>query len=550
MHDAIKTLERLGMPRALVVGDLMLDRYTWGDATRVSPEGPVLVLRSDLDEVRPGGAASVAYLLAGLDAQVSVSGVVGRDADGRTVRRLLDEAKISHVLAIDDDERVTTCKQRIVGRAANHPHQLVRVDREDDRPIGRAVEQRLVAVIRERLPEFDVLLVSDYAKGVCTRRLLASVIAAAADLRIPALVDPARGADYERYRGASLLKPNRLEAQIASGVRIRCACDALTAGRLLREQSRVESVLITLDAEGMALIPAGGKGKLIATRPRNVHDVTGAGDMALAMLGVARAAGIGWLDAARLANVSAGLEVEKIGISPITREEIRAALRLEDGLPSPSPFDYDALSRPSVENALRRVPQTAVAPRLRVQPGEGRAEGVRSGPAAPEVSRLPLRKSKIISLNELLSRLQGHRREGQTIVFTNGCFDLFHVGHLRCLEEAAALGDVLVVALNSDASVGRLKGPGRPVVRQQDRAEIIAALHCVDYVVVFGADTPHKLLRAIQPHVLAKGGTSPSDSVAGRELVAGHGGQVRVTGRVHGVSTTRILEQIKTRGRK
>ena len=473
------------------------------DQTGDPPEAPVLVLRSDLYEVRPGGAASVAYLLAGLEVQVIVSGVVGQDADGRTLRRLLDDAQVDHSPMIDDACRVTTSKERIIGRAANHPHQLVRVDREDDRPIRRELEDRLLAVILERLRGCDTVLISDYRKGVCTPRFLKTLISAAARQRIPTLVDPARDVDFARYRSATLLKPNRLEAQNASRVTIGSPSDALTAGGLLREQSRVETVLITLDAEGMALVPAGGKGKLIATQPREVHDVAGAGDMALAMLGICRAAGIDWPEAAYLANVAAGLEVEKFGISPVSREEILAALRAEDGLPSPSPFDYDALGRPS------------------------------------------LVRGQILTLEALLHALAAHRRAGHKIVFTNGCFDLFHVGHVRCLEEAASLGDVLIVAVNNDASVRRLKGPERPVVNQHDRAAIIAALGCVDYVTIFTADTPHELLQAIKPHVLAKGGTYTPQQVAGHEVVEACGGQVCVTGYLDGTSTTRIIENLR-----
>lgn len=491
MHHARRTLERLGAPHVLVLGDIMLDRYVWGNAERISPEAPVLVLRSDFDEVRPGGAASVAHLLAALDAKVSVSGVIGQDSDGRTLRRLFDESEIDHSLVLDDAWRVTTCKERIVGRATNHPHQIVRVDREDDRPISRALESKLVVAIIERLHEFDVVLISDYRKGLCSRGLLRSIITAAARTGIPTLIDPARGVDYARYRGASLLKPNRLEAQIASGVTIRCPDDALTAGRLLREQSRVETVLVTLDSEGMALIPAGGKGRLLTTHPRKVHDVTGAGDMALAMLGLCRAGGIGWFNSSFYANIAAGLQVEKFGISPITRDEVWKEVG-------------------------------------------GKPSG---------------RTGRIVSLNELLSLLEAHRHNRQRIVFTNGCFDLFHVGHVRCLDEAAALGDVLIVAINSDASVRRLKGLGRPVVRQQDRAAIVAALGCVDYVIVFGSDTPDRLLRMIKPDVLAKGGSSSIESVTGREIVAQQGGEVRITGKVIGVSTSHILERIHTKAR-
>ena len=490
MQDPRKLLKRIGSPRVLVVGDVMLDRYTWGNAERVSPEAPVLVLRADLDEIRPGGAASVAYLLRGLDAQVTIAGLVGQDAEGRTLRRLLDEAGIDHSLLFIDDARVTTSKERIVGRASNcHAHQLVRVDREHDRPIDRQLENHMLSAIIEQLPEHDALLICDYGKGLCSQRFLASVIEAAVDFEVPTLVDPARGADCGFYQEATLLKPNRSEAEVASGVPISVPADALTAGRLLCQQSRVEAVLITLDADGMALAPAGGKGKLISTRRRNVHDVTGAGDMALAVLGLCAAAEIGWPEAAFLANVAAGLEVEQFGVSIVTRDEICREL----------------------------------------------------------ASDRPFSAGKIVLLQELLADLEKHRRSDRRIVFTNGCFDLLHVGHVRCLQEAAALGDVLIVAINSDASVRRLKGSGRPIVKQQDRAAMLAALGCVDYVMIFGADAPHQLLEVIQPDVLAKGGSCPSDAVAGREIVAAYGGQIRLTGLVRDISTTRILESIEHR---
>ncbi|MGH7135961.1 MAG: PfkB family carbohydrate kinase, partial [Pirellulales bacterium] len=253
--------------------------------------------------------------------------------------------------------------------------------------------------------------ISDYRKGTCSPSLLAAMISAAAEQGISTLVDPARGADYARYREASLLKPNRIEAQIASGVTIRRAEDALTVGRLLCQQSRVASILITLDAEGMALVPAGGKGKLISAHRQVAHDVTGAGDMVLAMLGLCRAAGVKLHESACLANVAAGLEVERFGVAQISRDEIRMQVG----------------NRP-----------------------HGR---------------------KVLSLGELVSRVEELRRDHRKIVFTNGCFDLLHAGHVRCLEEAARLGDVLIVAINSDKSVRELKGTDRPLIGAEQRAE-------------------------------------------------------------------------------
>lgn len=521
MHDALGILDRVGHPRLLVIGDLMLDRYVWGNAGRISPEAPVPVLCSDYDEVRLGGAASVAYLLRGLEVEVTLAGIVGQDADGRTIRRLLDEAGINHSLVIEDGLRISTRKERIIGRSASgRGHQLVRVDREDDREINRQQQDALLASIVGRLPEHDAILIADYRKGVCAGHLLRELLRAAADVRMPVLVDPAHGGDFARYRAASMLKPNRLEAQIATGMTIRRAEDALPVGRLLCQQSRVPCVVITLDAEGMALVLAGGKGQLVTTRSRNVHDVTGAGDMALAMLGICRASRMKWPEAVCLANVAAGLEVERFGVAQISREEVykdiaacdaetasdctkaASSCQSEDTI---SMFHYDSLAR-STDHCER-----------------------------------------VLTLDWLLRRLAAHRRAGQSIVFTNGCFDLLHVGHVHCLQEAASMGDVLVVAVNSDESVRRLKGTGRPVVKDKDRATMVAALECVDYVTIFDADTPNELLVAIRPNVLVKGGSYQEEAVEGREIVEAQGGEVRITGRVRGTSTTRILGRIQRR---
>ncbi|HEX5499102.1 MAG TPA: bifunctional ADP-heptose synthase, partial [Thermomicrobiales bacterium] len=325
--DLLDTLDRLGHPRALVLGDLILDRYTFGDAERVSQEAPVILLRADQREARLGGAANVCHMLRGLEARVACAGVVGGDGDGQLVRRLLDEAGVDHDCLLVDAGRPTTVKERFIGRAqGRHPHQMLRVDREVREAIGERLERQIAERVASSISEYDVVLVSDYDKGVCTPRLLRTVIDAARRAGVPVLVDPIRSADYSRYRGATSMTPNRLEAELATGLKIATADDAFAAADRLRRELDLELGIVTLDRDGMALVDAGGQGAIFPTRPRAVYDITGAGDMALAMIGVSLAAGIPAAQALRLGNVAAGLEVEKVGVAVIPRGEIRDRL--------------------------------------------------------------------------------------------------------------------------------------------------------------------------------------------------------------------------------
>lgn len=488
--------------RVLVLGDIMLDRYTWGDAERVSPEAPVLVLRAEEEEVRLGGAASVACLLRHLDARVTLAGVIGDDASGRTVRRLLDEIGIRDDLVLSDPDRCTTTKERFVGRAAGrHPHQILRVDHETPHPIEAAIEHQLRCEVVKRLEEFQAVLVSDYAKGVCTPQLLATIIGEARRRGIPVLVDPARITDWQRYRGASLLTPNRAEAAGALGRAIHSPADALAAGCELRQRWELPGVLVTLDREGIVVVA--DRQEIVATRPRQVYDVTGAGDMVLAVAGLCGAIDLPLRQTAILANTAAGLEVERFGVAPVTREEIRAELSFEKGTGS----DQD-------DRCL---------------------------------SPLRARCNKLVTLHEMADLAAGYRRQGHRIVFTNGCFDLLHVGHVSYLEEAARLGDVLVVAVNGDMGARRLKGPGRPVIKEGERVAMLAALACVDHVLTFDQGTPCDLIVRIRPDVLVKGGDYAVEEVVGHEIVELYGGEVRVTGEVTGASTTKILASVRGR---
>jgi D-beta-D-heptose 7-phosphate kinase/D-beta-D-heptose 1-phosphate adenosyltransferase len=482
-------LDRLGSPRLLVLGDLMLDRTTWGDVDRVSPEAPALVLRPDVQEARPGGAAAVAALLQALGASVSLAGVIGCDADGRTLRGQLRRAGVDVSLVCCDVRRPTTAKERLIARGPGRPQHLLRVDREACRSLDSELQNRLGKDVIAALPTFQAVLISDYGKGVCTTRLLARVLEEARRQDIPVFVDPAFLADWERYRGAAMLLPNRREAQLADGMTITGPEDALVAGRRLAERYDAGAVLVKLDRDGMVLMPRGGPGQVFPARARQVDDVTGAGDMVLAVVGLCRASGLGWDETMTLAAVAAAWEVGQSGVAPLTRAGLRAEVL-----------------RVGAEAATRQ---------------------------------------KLVSTEEMEALARDYRRAGRTLVFTNGCFDLLHAGHVACLEEAARLGDVLVVGLNTDRSVRRLKGAGRPVVGAADRAALLAALGCVGHVILFDEETPHQLLERLRPEVLVKGGTTAE--VVGREVVESYGGRVCIVAHKPGLSTTVIVTTVRAR---
>jgi len=485
--DLLASFERLGKPRVLVLGDLILDRYTWGSAERVSQEAPVILLRAESREVRLGGAGNVCAMLRGLEAEVTCVGVIGADADGEMVRNRLQSAGVEQAGVLTDPNRPTTVKERFMGRAQGiHPHQILRVDNEVRDAVSRELEARFADYILGQLDHHDIVLISDYDKGVCTPHLLRIVIDAARSAGVPVLVDPIRSTDYSKYRGATTMTPNRTEAGMASGIKITTAEDAVSAGHKLCRQLKLDLCIVTLDRDGMALVQPDGHGEIFGTQPKAVYDITGAGDMVLAMIGVALAGGLLPEDAVRLGNVAGGLEVEKVGVAVIPRAEIRARLLDE-----------------------------------------------RRG-----------RQGKVVDPVTLANLMAAHRAAGESIVFTNGCFDLLHVGHVTCLQEAARLGQILVVALNSDSSVRRLKGPTRPVINQHDRAAILAALDCVDYVVTFDADTPLELIQLVKPDVLVKGGTYRVEDVVGHDFVASYGGRVHLAGMVDGISTSNILSSL------
>ncbi len=488
--DLLAAMVQLRPCRLLVIGDVMLDRYVSGEVERISPEAPVMVLNANDDEIRLGGAAGVATFARALGAAVSLCGVVGHDPSAVAVRGLCRDEGIELSRLFEDATRPTTQKERFIGRAAGrHAHQMLRVDRESCSELSNDLETHLIQCITDSLRQFDAVLIADYAKGVCTRELVAAVISAAGkcDPPRPVIVDPGRGRPADWYSGATVLKPNRHEGSQLAGTRIDGVDAAFRAAGQIRDAANVEHVVLTMDRDGCIVVSNECEIVHIGADSRDVYDITGAGDMFLATLGVALGNNLSLELAVRLASEAAGLEVERAGSVSITLEELRAAL------------------------------------------------------SSRTVSR-----SKLTTLSALIPSLAEHRRQARSIVFTNGCFDLLHVGHITVLEEAAKLGDVLIVAINSDASVKKLKGQTRPMIAEQDRARILGALECVDYVLIFDDDTPHQLLQAIRPDVLAKGGTT--DVIVGREIVESNGGRVCSLSAVEGISTTRLIGSMQRAG--
>ncbi|MBY0522345.1 MAG: D-glycero-beta-D-manno-heptose 1-phosphate adenylyltransferase [Gemmataceae bacterium] len=485
--DLIDLVQRLGQPRVLVVGDLILDRYVWGDAERISQEAPVILLHADKREERLGGASSVATMLRALGARVALAGVIGQDADGIRVRQMLNELGIDHEGVVPCADRPTTVKERYIGRAQHrHPQQMIRVDYEVREPVTAEVEAELAKVIANQLRRVDLVLISDYDKGVCTPRLLAATIAGARACGRRTLADPIRGNDYRKYHGCSAITPNRLEAGLALGRVLRNTEEAQVAAEELRERLDLEASVVTLDKDGMALAHRDGRRQLFPTRPRQVYDITGAGDMVLSMLGLALATGADYDAAIRLANVAGGLEVEKIGVATVTRDEI-----------------------------LRDL--------------------LRIGPNCNQ---------KVLSREMLRNELDSRRALGQRVAFTNGCFDVLHAGHVQYLNEARAQADLLVVGLNSDSSVRTLKGADRPINAESARAEVLAGMHAVDYISVFDEMTPLELIRELRPDVLVKGADYQRHEVVGADFVESYGGRVHLAPFRDGYSTTSVLQKL------
>lgn len=478
LHRVIQLIERgWREKRVLVVGDVMLDRYIWGSVERISPEAPVPVVHTAHTSERPGGAANVAMNITGLGAQAMLFGLCGEDADGAALEACLREAGMDAQIT-----RVaghpTTVKLRILsGR-----QQMLRLDTERVDGYPEAAFASLLAAVMQHLDAADAVVLSDYAKGVLTSGVCGQVIQAARKRGIPVLVDP-KQRSLERYRGATTICPNLAELSLTTGISSREPEALLDAGQKLAAELELEYLTTTMSDKGIAVLRPEGR-FLAPAQARQVFDVSGAGDTVIAALALSLAGSLDIESAVQLANVAAGIVVGKVGTVPVTRDELLTSLSSEIGLHA---------------------------------------------------------QEKILTRDQMKLRAAAWRSAGQKIVFTNGCFDLLHIGHITLLEDARREGDRLVVGINSDASVRDLKGPSRPIVGERERGRILAALAAVDAVVVFGEPTPLELILALRPDVIVKGGDYSESTVVGAKEVRSWGGSVKIVPIVEGFSTTRLI---------
>ena len=488
MHEnLLNAVKKFKDPTILVVGDFMLDVYIYGDATRISPEAPVPVLRIKESHSRCGGAASVVMDIAALGASAVSLGIIGDDDHGNTMSRLLADQGLDTTGLIPTAQRPTTTKTRLIGLAQHrHQQQLFRMDTEVSDPLSGDLADQVLKVFEQQLERVDTVCLQDYQKGLLTESICQTMIQRARQAGKRVLVDPACGVDYAKYRGATLITPNRQESSLAAGFDLNNTEDYAKAAIHLKNTLDLESVVITLDKDG-AYVHDESVSALIPTQPRRVYDVTGAGDMVLATLATALSGACDLVTAVHLANIAGGIEVGKFGVATVSTDEM--------------------------------IDEIAV--------------------------RYGTRNGKVHTLESLLVRLASHRSRGRTIVFTNGCFDILHRGHVEYLRFCKQQGDIVVLGLNSDASVRSIKGPDRPINPQDDRAVVLSALESVDYITLFNEPDPLNLILQIKPDILIKGRDWQDKGVIGAKEVEASGGRVVFAPLVPGRSSTHTIDRIK-----
>ena len=476
-------IECLGNSRVACVGDVMLDRFVYGRVERTSPEAPVPILSADHDVYMLGGAGNVVRNLVSLGARATLLSVIGDDEVGRRLTGMVgrEERVEPHLLV--ERGRLSTEKTRFVAGG----QQLLRADSETTEAIAARSAESLIGLARDAFAAADVVVLSDYAKGVLTPDLVRRLIETARSAGRPVVVDP-KGRDYTRYAGATVLTPNRAELGVAAGESLEDDDAIVAACRRLIECHGVGAILVTRSRDGMTLVAGDGRVAHLTAEAREVFDVSGAGDTVVATLAAALGQGVALADAAQLANAAAGVAVGKAGTAAVRAADLLHAIRAGD---------------------------------------------------------LSASEAKIMPLAAALDAAAGWRAQGQRIGFTNGCFDLLHPGHVSLLRQARQAADRLIVGLNSDASVHRLKGTDRPVQGEAARAQVLASLETVDLVVVFTEDTPVRLIKALRPDCLVKGSDYTVDEVVGADIVQGYGGTVLIAENEPGYSTTGTIERLR-----
>jgi len=464
-------------PNILVIGDLMIDHYLWGSCERISPEAPVQIVDIAKETTVLGGAGNVVNNLKALGAKVSVSGVIGNDENGAELLNLLREIDVHVENIVIQDGRKTSKKSRVIASS----QQILRYDKESKEEISKSSVDKILNSLNNSISNYDVVVLSDYGKGVLTKELCQGIISTCNKNGVKVLVDP-KGSDYSKYSGAYLLTPNKKEAIQATKIEIKDKESLKEALIKMKKEANLTISLITLSEDGVAIYD--DEMRIFPTVAKEVFDVTGAGDTVIASIAFAISAGKNIEESAKFANLAAGVVVGKIGSATVTLSEIE---------------EYEASLHKSTSDA------------------------------------------HIKSFEEIQTIVERYKERGKKVVFTNGCFDILHVGHVKYLQIAKSFGDVLIVGLNSDASVTRLKGPSRPVNIAEDRAYLLAALEAVDFVVPFEDDTPYELIKMIRPETLVKGGDYEGKSVIGTEF----SGELKLVDFVDGKSTTKTIQKIQ-----
>lgn len=484
-EELIKALPRLVDRDVLVVGDLMLDEYIWSTVSHISPEAPVPVAEVTSTAYVPGGAGNVARNIKALGGKVHLIGVVGKDSSGERLLRELKQLQIGTEGILIDKSRPTTLKSRII---AHHQH-VLRVDRETKKAVDRSICGKILELSKRAMDKVGAVLISDYNKGLMTVELTNKIVALAREYGKIVSVDP-KGNDYLKYKGATIIVPNRKEAELSTGIVIDNKNSLLKAGYKLLQETEADYILITRGDEGMSLFKKNHLPIHIPSVVSEVYDITGAGDTVIATLTLALAGGVSSEKAIKIASWAAGVVVKKVGTAIVTIEELEEFIRFY---------------------------------------GTGDA------------------KRKIRSVEELEKLVKRSKKESKKIIFTNGCFDLLHLGHVKYLQEAKNLGDVLIVGVNTDSSAKKIKGDKRPLVSEEERIQLVAAMESVDYVVLFSETTPERIISLIRPDIHVKGGDYKVEGLPERKIVEKYGGKTVVVNKIEGKSTSSLINLILRR---